>query len=241
MDIKDRIRLDKIEYYNMALNYFEFILEALMHCYIDTKEIKELVNHLKEYKEEISGEMFYLQYILKNIDTIDEDALDRVLVMIDDLNRRTYEYYEELGGRYADKVYPFVPIYHLDRRDPLMNVNYQLMEEVKGLTLTERDIANYFNHCTPYLYMKDHTKKFNTEDTVPFGIYTDTINGKISAIKAVVPPIRDLKSALINVHEYKHGIDLYPYIGSVYPTDIDFETPAKHEEEVFRKEYVRNK
>ena len=38
----------------------------------------------------------------------------------------------------------------------------------------------------------------------------------------------------INIHEYKHGIDLYPYLGKSY-IEQDYEVLARNEEINFQK------
>lgn len=44
----------------------------------------------------------------------------------------------------------------------------------------------------------------------------------------------------INIHEFRHGIDLYPYIGKKAP-EMDYEVYTKEEEESFKKEYLKKK
>ena len=241
MTIEERIRLDKIEYYNLVKSYIEDVITALINRYFKISEIKELIGYLADYKEELEHEIYYLNYILDNIDKINEEALEKVLALIDKVNEATYNYYDGLGDQYVSKTYTFSPIYHLNRRYPKFSHNEQLIDEIKGLTLTETDIDNYFNHCTPYLYLKGRTKAMYSDDKSFYGVFTEMSNGKITGINVFVPKVVDLGTALVNVHEFKHGIDLYKYIGQVEPPFEDFELMAKKEEYKFRKEYVRNK
>ena len=60
-------------------------------------------------------------------------------------------------------------------------------------------------------------------------------------VNIVVPPVHDLKSALVSVHEYRHGIDVLDLLGKEMPEDEYFEERAKIEESNFIKDYVRNK
>ena len=241
MSIEERIRLDKIEYYNLLKSYLEDVFEAFCNRYCRLSEVKELFGYLAEYKEELEQEIYYLNYILDNIDRIDEQALERVLAFIDKVNESTYNYYDGLGEKYVNKSYTFAPIYHLDRKYPKFAHNELLIDEIKGLTLTSIDIDNYFNHATPYLYLKERTKHMYTDDKSFYGVFTEMRDNRITAINVFVPQVVDLGTALVNVHEYKHGMDLYKYIGKEQPSLENFEMTAKREEYIFRKEYVRNK
>lgn len=91
-------------------------------------------------------------------------------------------------------------------------------------------------------YLKTITKMFDVdiEEFLGFFACLDKVNddGILESIAIVVPKPKDMKSAQILIHEYKHGIDLYPYIGKYIGNKIndnlsDYENDARSEEKVF--------
>jgi hypothetical protein len=97
-------------------------------------------------------------------------------------------------------------------------------------------------------YLKTITKMFDVdiEDYLGFFACLDKVNkdGILEAIAIVVPKPKDLKSSQIFIHEYKHGIDLYPYIGKYIGKKIDdelidYEKNARTEEKVFGEYLVK--
>lgn len=61
-------------------------------------------------------------------------------------------------------------------------------------------------------------------------------------IKIIVPKIIDLKTTLINIHEFKHAYDLYKVFGKkVYISDTEYEKRAMNEEIKFIDNKILNK
>ena len=67
-----------------------------------------------------------------------------------------------------------------------------------------------------------------------YGCYPYVENDILQEINICVPKIKNLTTMKINIHEYKHGIDLYPYLGKTY-IEQDYESIARMEEEKFVK------
>ena len=67
-----------------------------------------------------------------------------------------------------------------------------------------------------------------------YGCYPYVENDILQEINICVPKIKNLTTMKINIHEYKHGIDLYPYLGKPY-IEQDYESIARMEEEKFVK------
>ena len=111
-----------------------------------------------------------------------------------------------------------------------------IKKEVIGLTLSQEDLLSYYHKEDAIYYLLNHTKILNTDldDTSFYGCYTITYKNILKEIKICVPPITNLKSMLINIHEYRHGIDLYPFLGKNYPS-YNYESSAKQEEINFQK------
>lgn len=61
-------------------------------------------------------------------------------------------------------------------------------------------------------------------------------------MKVIVPKIIDLKTACVNVHEWKHAHDLYQIIGKpMDKSDEDYEKSAKEMEKKFQKSIFSQK
>lgn len=115
--------------------------------------------------------------------------------------------------------------------------------ELLGLLLTEKDLDCYYQKEDAYYYLKERAKVWNSsveKGKGYFGLFTEDDGEMIKEIKLCVPKITNLETMLVNVHEFKHGISLYPYIGSLIP-DFDFEKEAELEEEFFISKYLLKK
>ena len=241
MGIKERIKLDKIEYYDMLKSYLEYIFEGLKNGYFKYDQIQELFERLKSYKKELYEEIRYLELLLTSRD-IDEEGLEQVLTQIDKSNEATFNYYEGYGDYYAAQSYTFSSMWTPDRKIPSIFKNKELTDEIVGLILTRDDINKYFvNEREALDYIRKHlvVLKSKQEDNI-YGIYPEVEMSILQDYRLCVPMIRDLSTALINVHGYKRAIDLYPYLNKRIPS-INFEEAAKEAEKSFVKDYVRNK
>jgi hypothetical protein len=241
MEIKERIKLEKIEYYDMLKSYLEYIFEGLKNGYFKYDQIQELFERLKSYKEELYEEIRYLELLLTNRD-IDEEGLEQVLTQIDKSNEATYNYYEGYGDYYAAQSYTFSSMWIPDRRIPSIFKNKELTDEIVGLVLTRDDINKFFaNEREALDYISKHLVilKSKQEDSY-YRIYPEAEKNILQGYRLCVPKIRDLSTALINVHGYKKAIDLYPYIDKPIPLS-NFDSDANEAEKSFVKDYVRNK
>lgn len=242
MEIKERIKLNKLEYFDMFKNYIGYIMEIIKNGCYSSEDVGILKDLLKDYKQELNDEDTQLKYLLSNIDRIDEEELERVLQMIDELNEDAFNYYDSIGDSFAAKTYAICPLVYPNRRIKKLRLNYPLLNEIKGLTLTFHDIEEYFSEYECMDYLRANTKVLNEkEDLSFFGAYTNLDGDRIDGIKIAVPKICNLQTALVNVHEYRHGIDLFDYLGRKLPSNRDFEKIAKEEEDRFIKKYIRNK
>ena len=241
MTITDRIKLNGLEYYNLLRNYFEYTVEALQYGYFNINEIKYLIDRLKDYKEELGVEDYYLSYLEQYKSIINENELDRVLELIDRSNERIYEYYDSLGDNYVSMA--MTKLTAKPRREvSKLDENLKITDEIVGLTIRQNDIRDFFHGVEGYYYAQQNAKKFNAGDDLSYyGISTVEENGIIRKANMVVPPLTNLQNALVNVHETQQMIDLFDFIGKKVPDDFDFEQRAKDKEELFIQEYVRNK
>lgn len=243
MSIEERIKLNKLEYIDLLKSYFDNVLGSLFRGYYDFKEIAFLIDRLKHYKVELTEETEYLKYLLAYCDKIKEEELLRILELIDDNNRSTYEYYDLMGDKYSEKAYTGRPLRFNEEHCISLLKNHELTDEIKGVALTKSDIDSYFRDNLVYKVINQNgVNRIDCgNDYTFYGAYPTLSSNKIFGVKLVVPPVHNLKTALINIHEYKHGIDLMNMFGKEFPEDFDFEERARNEEQMFIEHYVRNK
>lgn len=117
-----------------------------------------------------------------------------------------------------------------------------MISEIKGLTLTIDDIKAFYNdEQVEILIKKLKIIDENEKKAMPFfGAFPFEKDGKLIDIKICVPKIKNLKTALINVHELKHGLDLLPQLGKTCEK-MNYEQRAKEKEKQFVKEYLSKK
>ena len=241
MMITDRIKLNGLEYYNLLRNYFEYVVEGLQYRYFNLTEMRYLVERLRDYKDELEVENYYLTKLEQYKALIQEDELDRVLELIDNSNEKIYEYYDSLGDNYVSMA--ITKMNAKPRREVLkLDDNYRVTDEIVGVTLRQSDLRRFFHGVEGYYYAQSNQKLFNAGDDLSYyGVSTIEEDGIIRKAKMIVPPMTNLQNALVNVHEIQHMIDLYDFIGKRVPDGFDFEGRAKTKEEEFITEYVRNK
>lgn len=246
-DLKEKMRLNRLEILMMLREYIFTYLISLKNDFMGKDNRKILLKKLNEYFNIVKEENTYLRFLLIHLDKIsDEDTLNKVLDDLDHLNEETYKYFDKILKEYEDnmawgildrKIVPaktFKTI--LERNDYL--------EEVLGLTLSLEDVGKYFENTDIFNFLQTKTKIFGEISDEGLDLYgcfpqIDKDTGIVNDLKICVPKITNLKSAFINIHEFKHGIDLFPYLGKKLP-DEDLEEKAKKEEEKF-KIYLKDK
>ena len=215
---------------------------SIFLCIQDKTNRKILINKIREYKEVIQTENHYLKYIHDHILEMDENELNKIMNDIDTLNKHTYLYFESILSEYETelslkrerKIIPYKNFLTIQE-------NEEIYYNIIGLTLSEDHLFDYYKDydCFTYLKSKSRVINTNTEDGMPFfGCFPIMDDNILKDIKICVPKIYNLKSMLINIHEYNHGILLYPYLNQTVPDD-DYEQKAKDEEEKFKKNYLK--
>lgn len=235
-ELQQIINLNNFEFLIMFKEYLFIYIKSLL-CDNDSKKRKILFQKLKEYKYITKKENEYMKYIKSNFTKIKNmDSLDEILKRLDILNEMTYRYYDNILNEFEDNSNNIVLLKSF--KTLLETKKYE--SEVKGLFLTDKDLECYYQKEDAYYYLKAHTKVINAdlEEGLDFyGCYPTIVGNILQEINICVPPINDLKSMLINIHEYRHGIDLYSYLGKRVP-DGDYEIIAKAEEDKFVKKYL---
>ena len=215
-ELKENKRLNRLEVLSLAKSYL-----PIYSTTNDKEYRKELLTNLKKYLSVVRKENTYLTYLINNFDKIrDFEGLDTIVNNIDIINEDNYKYFDALEAKHINNVLS----------------DDSLEKEIIGLTLSKEDLVNYYHKNDAIYYLLEHSKVLDTnlEDTSFYGCFPIIKEDKLEEIKVCVPPINNLKSMLINIHEYKHGIDLYPYLGKSY-IEQDYEVLARNEEINFQK------
>ena len=206
--------------------YLENLVNYYFFSYQGLKNIIIIKNSLKEYKEIVKKLDLltgYLYIVKQGNDNLKEQRLiyDELLTFIN----KFHNYYRQITITAA--------IYTKENYFKLLDEYEKIKIRIIGLELTMQDIDEYFLEETFYPYVKKKLKVFPTDDTAYFGLFELE-----NDFKLVVPPINSLKSALINVHEIRHGIDYLE--GIDYQDEInDLEICAKNEEKLFVDNYIK--
>lgn len=197
---------------------------------------KQSITVLKEVYAIINEEKVLLNFIKENLNQINSNSLDKILDTLDEVNDKTIEYYYYL----LENIDVNVDIEKQYRRLNTLIDTPKYRKEVYGLTLTMEDVAEYLNYSIAFWeYILPHTIKTKNEEF--YGVYPKIDKHKIvKDMKIIVPEIIDLKTAKINIHEFKHAYDMYTLLESPY-IEKDYEVEARAEEEQFEMEYVGKK
>ena len=235
-ELKQNKHLNRLEFLSLTKSYLATYFISLVNA-DDKENRKALLTNLKDYLLITKEENAYLSYLISNFDKIkDLDTLDSLLDKIDLLNEVTFKYFNSLGEKYLDALESKESYSFPAKSLPSLLTDDSIKKEVIGLALSQDDLLSYYQKEDAIYYLFNHTKILDTnlEDTGFYGCYPIIKDSKLVEINICVPPISSLKSMLINIHEYKHGIDLYPYLGKPYQDD-NYEMAAKQEEVNFQK------
>ncbi len=235
-ELKQNKHLNRLEFLSLTKSYLATYFISLTNG-DDNENRKILLTNLKDYLLITKEENAYLSYLISNFAKIkDFDTLDFLLDKLDLLNEVTFKQFNSLGEEYLDSLESKKSYSFPTKSIPSLLTDDSIKKEVIGLTLSQEDLLNYYQKEDAIYYLFNHTKIIDTnlEDTSFYGCYPITDNNIVKEIRVCVPPIKNLKSMLINIHEYKHGIDLYPYLGKTYQDD-NYEIVAKQEETNFQK------
>lgn len=235
-ELKQNKHLNRLEFLSLTKSYLITYFISLANG-DDKENRKVLLTNLKDYLLITKEENAILSYLVSNFDKIkDFDTLYFLLDKLDLVNEATFKQFNSLGEEYLDAL-EYKKSYSFPTKSmSSLITDDSIKKEVIGLTLSQEDLLSYYHKEDAIYYLLNHTKIFNTglDDTSFYGCYTITDKNTLKEIRVCVPPITNLKSMLINIHEYRHGIDLYPFLGKNYPC-YDYESSAKQEEINFQK------
>jgi len=122
----------------------------------------------------------------------------------------------------------------MGRDNDSINIDYESLVYKYLYTYYDKEIIDYLDSITSKF-------PYQEEDIDLYCCLQKTDeNNNLLGLKIVVPMPIDLKSSRVFIHEYKHGLDLYKYlgkkIGDIYGSENEeYELRAKNEEFAFCK------
>lgn len=190
-----------------------------------------IYNYYKIAKEEAK----LLTYLKNNLERIDSNELDKVLDMLDEINEQTTLYYYG----FLDNI----------ENSPAFCRKYSNLQKLIDTEIYRKKIfctALDKNSIKEYLKIPNQTWEYIskrttiTEQEEFYGVNIKMDENKVDDMKIFVPPIINLETAKINVHEFKHAYDVYEMIGLEY-IDNNAEEVARDSESIFENVYLRDK
>lgn len=240
MEFKELRKLNNLEKIHMIKEYIGIYLVLILKD--DREKQKKLLKNLKKYLNTIKIENEIYKFLESNEDKInDPNELDKLLDQIDLTHEKTYKYYDKIllnCEENYDREYDIIPYQDFNT----IGENDSITNRIQGLIITLDDIKAFYNdEQVEVLIEKLKIIDEDEKKAIPFfGAFPIEKDGKLIDIKICVPKIKKLKTALINVHELKHGLDLLPQLGKEYK-EIDYEQRAREKEKQFIKEYLSKK
>lgn len=103
-EVKEIIKLNKIEQISMIKEYLIIYLQSFLYETKNNENRKIILTHLKEYLKTIQIENFYMSKILENVVSVQNKDLNEVLDLIDICHEQTYYYYEKILSEYKQNL-----------------------------------------------------------------------------------------------------------------------------------------
>ena len=201
------------------------------------------------FKEILIEENNIHNFILKNSDLIELGELYDLLDKIDDVNSDTIKYiysaFDDILDACETKCEDRAS--HYKRNFSTLIETDEYRKEAVGLTINIDNIKEFLSYpqefwdfVTPKIRRVDPRIKENEILYVTLLKVDD--EGILRDIRVMVPEIIDLRTACINVHEFKHAFDLYLKIGTkIDESEPHCEEDASNLEKSFQNNYVLTK
>lgn len=223
----------------------EIYLNSLINHGLSNQITKSVYDVWKNFYNILIQEKRILDFLCKKYKKIELSEVCLLLDELDALNELTYSYYNEILSAIKDAselnqphrlVKPKKDFLTLSESD-----NYQL--KAYCLMIDFEDIKKFFNYPEEfweYVIPKVRIIDQNCDKCIePQVIMKFDENNNLTDIRVMIPKIVDLKTALINVHEFQHAYDLYLLLGKKVEHDDEYyENKAKEKENEFQKKLI---
>lgn len=249
--IKDDIKNSRKENINEIWLMAKYCLETYIHSIwvfgIDSSVTKKVREIWKNFLGVLKEERLLTNFILKNSSNINLYTAEEFIDMLDDLNDDTINYYYD----YLDSIDNACDMQTVWRAVPkkkdydMLNETSKYREMVIEMLINMDDVKTFLNLPEDFwTYIIPRTLKgddYDENDQSFYGInmrFDD--NEQLCDLKLIVPKIINLRTALINVHEYKRAYSLYKLLGQRVDRNIAFEDSIQCQK-AFQTEYMQEK
>lgn len=245
-EIKERKSLNREQKFFMFKMFFETYLHSLFlygrndEITVETKSIWNKYNMIEKEEKSIYN------YLLNNSNKINLDAALDLIDTLDEVNDETIYYYTDAFDDILDSC-ELKAKWRAQHRKKKFNTLVETDEyriTAFGLTLDFDSVKEYLNYPEEfwnYIFKKtafiDNNNMFHDYSVL---MRFDN-EEKLIDMRVYVPRVNSLKTALINIHEFKHAYDLFLKLGQPITNEEEYEIVAHNKEEEFIKTYVRNK
>ncbi len=236
LEIK-KIKLQNSEEVFFLLKYFIKTYLRCLNVFNFNNTSREIIILLKDYLKFLNNERYLLNlitYYFKNIKNL--SALGEFLTEVKTLNNfntlSCYTYLEEVNNYCTS----FKSNPHKVQIKPLD------IKKLLDICITSEDVKDFLLYeSTFYEYISK--KVISCMDDHFYGVnYKLDSNGLLEDLKIFIPPVVDLQTALVNIHELIHAHDLYELLGQkISSSAIMFENSAKQAETDFKNNYLVKK
>ncbi len=228
----DKKELEKVRtFHQVAFSWWKN--QSLLNS--SPKKRKEL---LEEYSLVLQEEDNLLQFLEEHYERM--DALEVTLFLNDffSLEEKTFAYYKSCFQNQNGT-----------RHFQLLTEQDDFRIRLQSLLLTILDVISYLNYPNEfwkYIQPRISLRDSHIEEHQFFylvNIKCDQEN-RVIDMHVGVPVVVNLKTALINIHEFRHAYDLYQLLGTpLLKEEEEYEKDAKEEEKKFIKEcfFSKNK
>lgn len=247
-EIKDIVRDNKEEKSLVSKYILSTLIKSITVFGINHNITLECRNIHKLFKRIYSYENAIYMFLLSKSEFIDYNEYIELIDKLDILNEKTIRYIYSLLDDIEDacETNQEIRAQHIKKDFKYITETDEYINEAIGLVLNEKDIKNFFNYPNDFWqYIKTKVRIVDSNDDNKNILYETVMhfdkNNKLDDMRIYVPKIINLKTALINVHEFKHAYDLYIMLGtSVDKENNLFEQDAAQEEEKF-KSHIKKK
>lgn len=248
-DIDDIRSLNRDEFLLIFKYCLEAIIKSLVMFGYHSKVTKDTLCVLREYLNINSERGKIMRFLVENSKLIDNEGANNLLISMETLNEQTILYYY----RVLDDIIDACECKQEERAIRIKKDFATLIEtddyraSSVGLIITLDDIKSFLNYPDAFWQYVDQRVTYVDSHIEGHDKFYSTLmrfddNDCLIDIKVIVPYIIDLKTALVNVHEFKHAYDLYNLLGNpVNEHDSIYEQDAREVEKSFVKEYALRK
>lgn len=208
------------------------------------KVVKNNFDIMKEYYSITREENRLLNFIINNIGEMDDEAVKKVIEIIDELNESTYLYYvKEIET--IEEAIGLEQEYKADRtktkKPSLIETDdYRIL--VIALMQNEESLREFLGYEQEFFdYIKERKKvvnsshEVNSHECFVYPLHNDEM--VLTDLRMVIPKVVDLDSAILAIRLYKKAYNIYLRLGQPYKKEI---VTTEIEEENYKNVYLHN-